>query len=124
MFLYETCIKFAYFLLTTQARQDDPFISGFIRMIDEEVSISQQQKQSYYNKQLAIELRILIKDYEQLFLETHLVGENEILSKIYELIILVNEIPMIKEQINAIRKYQDFLLTSNEHDVDIENTSL
>ncbi len=110
--------------MTTQARQDDPFISGFIRMIDEEVSISQQQKQSYYNKQLAIELEILIKDYEQLFLETHLVGENEILSKIYELIILVNEIPMIKEQINAIRKYQDFLLTSNEHDIDIENTSL
>jgi hypothetical protein len=110
--------------LTTQARQDDPFLSGFIRMIDEEESICQRQNPSNFNKQLTIELKILIKDYEQLSREIHLGGENEILSKIYELIILVNEIPMIKEQINAIRKYQDFLLTSNEHDVDIQKTSL
>jgi hypothetical protein len=124
MFLYETCIKFAHFLLTIQAKQDDPFLSGFVRMIKEEESICQQQNQSNFNEQLTIELRVLTKNYNQLFREIHIGAGNETLSKIYELIILVNEIPMIKEQINAIKKYQDFLLTSNERVVDIQNTFL
>jgi hypothetical protein len=120
IFLYESCITFARFLRTTQAGKDDPFLSGFIRMINEEESICQQQQnQNHFNKQLAIELRVLLNDYKQLFPETHLDGENEQLSKIYELITSVNEIPMMKEQINAIRKYQHLLLTSNQNDIDI-----
>jgi hypothetical protein len=93
-------------------------------MIKEEESICQQQNQSNFNEQLTIELRVLTKNYNQLFREIHIGAGNETLSKIYELIILVNEIPMIKEQINAIKKYQDFLLTSNERVVDIQNTFL
>lgn len=124
MSIYETCIKFARFLINTQAREDDLFLSGLKRMISEEESICQQQGQCPLNQQLVIELRALTKTYDQLFDETHLGAENEILSNIYELIKLMNNIPMIKEQTNAITIYQHFLLTSNEYIVDVQNALL
>jgi len=111
--------------MRTSAKKDDPFLSGFNRMINEEESICQQQQQNQctFNKQLIIELQELVKNYEQLFHKTQLNTDKEILSKIYELIISINNIPMIKEQIDAIKIYQYFLLTSNERDIDIQNAS-
>jgi ribosomal protein S20 len=117
MFLCETCVQFARFLLTTNARKDDPFLSGLNRMLNEEKSIYQKQNESIFNKQLATQLRTLIKDYKQLFDQIHCDSGKKILPDIYKLIRAVNEVPMIKEQIDAIREYQQFLLTSNEHDI-------
>lgn len=85
------------------------------RILNEEEFICQKYNESIFNKQLTSQLRILINDYKQLFHQIHF---DSILSNIYESIRLINEIPMIKEQINAIREYQQYLLTSNERNIE------
>jgi ribosomal protein S20 len=107
--------------MKTQARQDDPFLLSFLRMIKEEESICERQNQSNFNQQLRVELKTIIKDYVGFLRATDSDQTIATLSKIYDLIMQVNEIPMIKEQINAVKKYQHRFLTSNEHHVDIYN---
>jgi ribosomal protein S20 len=93
-------------------------------MLNEEKSIYQKQNESIFNKQLATQLRTLIKDYKQLFDQIHCDSGKKILPDIYESIRAVNEVPMMKEQIDAIREYQQFLLTSNEHNIETQTISL
>ena len=120
--LGETCANFARFLITAQARHDDPFSSGLVRMINEEESVAKSQSQSIFNQQLANELRVLLKEYQQLFDKTQSGNENKTLTNIYELIILVNDVPMVKEQMDAIKKYCQLLLEANEHDTDVQRS--
>jgi hypothetical protein len=116
-FLYETCTKFARFLIRTQTRQDNPFLLGLVRMIQEEQFICQRHNQKTFNQQLAHELKVFKNEYERLLNETYSGKETEMLSNIYELIMLVNKIPMVKKQIDAIKTYQELFLTSNERNI-------
>jgi hypothetical protein len=120
VFLYETCAKFAHFLQTTQRTNDDPFLSGLNRMLNEEETICEKADERILNELLAIRLTPLIKDYQQSFNQTQY---DSVLPNIYESIRLVNEIPMINEQINAIQDYQQYILKSSEHIIETETTS-
>ncbi len=55
--------------------------------------------------------------YERLFNEIYSDKVYETLSNIYESILLVNEISMVKKQVEAINIYQRLFLTSNEQNV-------
>ncbi|CAF4272672.1 unnamed protein product [Rotaria sp. Silwood2] len=113
--LYETCTKLVRFLITTtQTKQDDPFLLGLIRMIKEEQYICQNYDQNNFNSQLVDKLIILKREYEQQFNQAYSNDENQMLSNVYELIISVNQIPMVKEQLDAIKNYQEFFLTLHE----------
>jgi hypothetical protein len=117
-----TGATFASFLITTVARQDDPFLSGLARMIDEEECNSQKQNQSTFNEQLAVELKTLSKEYQHQFNKIQSDGKNEALSNIYSLIISIHDIPMLKEQICAINKHQQSLLDANEYSNDVQRS--
>jgi len=109
--------------MRTQARQDDPFLSDLIRMINDEKKICAAKNPSNFNQQLVNELEKLEKEYKQIFDMEHSDGNNKELSIIYELIRAVNEIPMVNEQMNTIKKYQQFLLTASEQNFCTDNTS-
>jgi hypothetical protein len=105
-----TGATFASFLITTVARQDDPFLSGLARMIDEEECNSQKQNQSTFNEQLAVELKTLSKEYQHQFNKIQSDGKNEALSNIYSL------------KICAINKHQQSLLDANEYSNDVQRS--
>ena len=117
--LYETSTKFAHFLMTTHAKQNDPFSSGLDRIIDEEEFICQKHDQSILNRQLVDALKVLKNEYVQVFEKSSYDVVNQTLSTIYKLIASVNEIPMIKKQTDAIKAYQQHIVTSNERNIAI-----
>jgi hypothetical protein len=108
--------------MRTQAGQDDPFLSDLTRMIKDEKKICEAKNPSNFNRQLVNELEKLEKEYKKFFDMEHSHGNNKELSNIYELIEAVNEIPMVNEQMNTIKKYQQFLLTSSEQHFREETT--
>jgi 3-dehydroquinate dehydratase len=122
-FLCETSARFARFLMTTQSRQDDPFLSGLIRMVEEEKTIVQRDNQSNFNQQLVGELEKVKKEYQIFFNATHWENDNEALSDLYDLMRSVNEISMIKEQMNAVKEYQQRRLASSEQNFCTTKTS-
>jgi hypothetical protein len=93
-------------------------------MVEEENTIGIKQNQSTFNEQLAVELKTLSKEYQHQFNKMQSDGKNEALSNIYDLIISINDIPMLKEQVDAITKYQELLLKSKEHDIDVQKARL
>ncbi len=84
-------------------------------MINEENFICQIQNPNGFNQDLLIQLEKLKKNYQKKANATELDRQNLILSSIYDLIQSTNEIPMVKVQVNAIRKYHQHLLESNQH---------
>jgi len=80
-------------------------------MIKKEQFICQRHNQSILNQQLANELETLKNKYDRLFNEAYSANKNETLSNMYEPILLVNEVPMVKKQAEAISIYQQLFLT-------------
>ena len=101
--------------MTTQPRQDDPFLSGLIRMIQEERTIcGKRQHQNNFNQVLIAELEKVKTEYEYFFQKAYSDNTNGELCSIYELIKSLDDIRMIKEQTDAVKKYQQLLLSSDE----------
>ncbi|UJR32246.1 hypothetical protein I4U23_019712 [Adineta vaga] len=114
MLLCQAATKFAHFLKETQVEQgDDPFLSGFVRMIQEENIIYHRKNQTCLNQQLAEELDKLKTQYEQ-FYNTKSNETNKSLSDIYSVLELVQNNSMIKEQWNAIKQYQQRSIIDTE----------
>jgi hypothetical protein len=99
---------------TSESQQSDPFLDGIERMINEENFICQIQNPNDFNQDLVIQLEKLKKNYQKKANATELDKQTPILSSIYDLIKSTNEIPMVKVQVNAIRKYHQHLLESNQ----------
>jgi ribosomal protein S20 len=93
-------------------------------MVEEENTIGISQNQNNVNQQLTTHLKTLSKEYQHQFNKMQSDGKNEALSNIYDLIISINDIPMLKEQVDAITKYQELLLKSKEHDIDVQKARL
>jgi hypothetical protein len=92
-------------------------------MIKEEQFICHKHNPSIFNQKLTDKLKVLKSECEQLFSEILPGKENDILSNIYKLIMLVNEIPMVKKQIDAIKTYQQSFISSNEQDASRQVTN-
>lgn len=95
-----------------------------MRMFDEETNISKQHHQSRYNQQLVIAVEMCRKMYEALLVEIQSNPIDQSLSHIYELIESVSEIPVVCEQIHAIRKFRQSIFTTYERDFGTLDTSL
>ncbi|CAF1502792.1 unnamed protein product [Rotaria magnacalcarata] len=117
-FLFEASIKLVRFLRINPRKQTDPFFSGLARMIDEEQYICRSYDLVNFNQQLIRKLKQLQREYEQQFNRTVQNEENQILPHVYKLITSVNEILMIKTQIDAIKKYQEGILKSHENKIE------
>ncbi|CAF4073751.1 unnamed protein product [Rotaria sordida] len=93
-------VEFAYFLLNiAHYSQNDPFLNGFIRMIDEENIICENRNRNYMNLQLVEGLKKLANNYQQRIeiIKTKL--EQNILSDIYQWIKYMHEYPLISEYV-------------------------
>ena len=112
---------FGHFLMTTKAKEQDSFLLGFTRMIQEEEIIYQKYPQSTENRQLMEELEKLRNEYQLLLQETNSNGD---ISTVYEQLESLNEIQMVKVQIDAIKMYREHFVRSNERDPDIQTTPL
>ncbi|CAF1333807.1 unnamed protein product [Adineta steineri] len=113
--------ELACFLTASQLNQEDPFLSGLIRMITEENMICQKENQNHINQKLIIELEKFKNEYQN-FNAKYCKKKNKPLSDIYELIKSVNEISMVKKQLHAIRKYHKSVLTADEQNFYEEST--
>ncbi len=91
-------------------------------MINEENFICQIQNPNDLNQDLVIQLEKLKKDYEKKANAIELDRQNLILSSIYDLIKSTNQIHMVKVQVNAIRKYHQHLLESNQRIVRVNES--
>jgi uncharacterized protein YfkK (UPF0435 family) len=107
---------------TSHSAQDDAFLTGINRMINEEENICEAQKSDNLNQALVKGLEQLKTKYEEHLKAIKPDKENIDLSDIYKLIKAVNEIPMVTVQLVAIRKYHQKLLKSNEHIVHVNES--
>ncbi|CAF4534209.1 unnamed protein product [Rotaria socialis] len=89
-----------------------------IKMIDEEQYICRSYDLVNFNQQLIRKLKQLQREYEQQFNRTVQNEENQIRPHVYQLVTSVNEIPMIRTQIDAIKKYQEGIFKSHENKVE------
>ncbi|CAF1267357.1 unnamed protein product [Adineta steineri] len=119
--LCKVSAELACFLTASQLNQEDPFLSGLIRMITEENMICQKENQNHINQKLMIELEKFKNEYQN-FNAKYSKKKNKPLSDIYELIKSVNEISMVKKQLHAIRKHHKSLLTATEQNFYEEST--
>ncbi|CAF3412094.1 unnamed protein product [Rotaria socialis] len=87
-------------------------------MIDEEQYICRSYDLVNFNQQLIRKLKQLQREYEQQFNRTVQNEENQIRPHVYQLVTSVNEIPMIRTQIDAIKKYQEGIFKSHENKVE------
>jgi len=67
------------------------------------------------------ELEKLRNEYQLLLQETNSNGD---ISTVYEQLESLNEIQMVKVQIDAIKMYREHFVRSNERDPDIQTTPL
>ncbi|CAF4370983.1 unnamed protein product, partial [Rotaria sp. Silwood2] len=118
--LCETCTIFANFLMkTSEIQQNDPFLFGIDRIINEEDFICQKETSSDFNRELIGQLKQLKMNYEHQVKTIELNENSTTLSHIYQLINRMNTVPMITIQLDAIKNYHEILLKNNEHDVPI-----
>ena len=119
--LCEASAKFIHFLMKNWSiERNDPFLFGINRMIDEEEFLCQTEASHELNRRLINQLKKLKSHYEE---ELNIVSLNKAtrsLPQIYELMQCVNEVPMVKVQFDAIKKYRQTLVKSNQYDVRIE----
>jgi len=107
-----------------QNEQSDPFLTGIKRMINEEMFICeiQEQKSNDLNQELIIELERIRKYYERKANVSESDRQNLTLPNIYDLIKSMNEIPTVNVQLDAIRKYHQHLLESNQRIVHVNES--
>lgn len=124
-FLYETCAKFTYFLMHTFSTwKDDLFLNGINTMIRQEKSILKIHNSSDFNEKLMTELKRLKTNYKEHLDTIRSNKEDSTLSEIYGLIKSVNNISMVKIQLDVIRQYQQILVKNSQYVVDVNKTHL
>ena len=89
-----------------------------MRMLDEETNICEKYPENSHNQELVDLLNASLEEYGKLSDQTELNTDDQLLPRMYELIEVVSRIPMINEQVHAIRKHQQWILKSHERDVD------
>lgn len=119
MFLCDACVQLTHFLQLIGTQDDDPFHLGLMRMWNEETDLGEQHQERRYNRKLKTALQACLQIYEAAFEQICLDTNEQLLPKMYALIQSVSEIPVIYEQLRAIQKYQQFILTSHGRDLHI-----
>lgn len=97
-------------------QKTDPFLHGMNRMINQEDFIYQTDKSRDLNIALVERLKRVKSIYEE---KVNTRASNEYtqsLKTIYHLLKLVNEIPLVKVQLEAIISYHAIVLKSSEID--------
>lgn len=123
--LLEIIVKLTRFRSKNQLQFDDPVFSTLTRMIREEESISQKQESSDCNKKLAANLRLFEEEYEQLINAACGQTTDDSLSEISEsLRSIIDRVPMVKIQIDAIKNYQQHFILSNDRHAQMPTTRL
>ncbi|CAF1318936.1 unnamed protein product [Rotaria sp. Silwood1] len=93
-------VIFAYFLLhIAHYSQSDPFLDGFLRMINEENIIYENRNRNYINLQIVEGLKKLTNNYKQRIEILKLKLDENILSNIHQWIKYMHEYPLISEYI-------------------------
>ena len=107
-----------YFLkINSSTTPNDPFLTDAERMMNEEQFICETQTSSELNKMLIDGLKQFKVKYEEHLNDMKSNREQLTLSKIYDLINWVDEVPVVKIQVDAIRDYQQHFVEKNQHDI-------
>jgi GTP-binding protein EngB required for normal cell division len=107
--LCNATVEFAHFLMyVARSTKDDPFWTGLVQMIMDE---------NDFNLQLAEELRIIQKKYEQKMSKMKQNKKNIELTMIYKLMHTIKEYPMIDEQMLAVKQTQETMMEQYEYEV-------
>ncbi|CAF3611847.1 unnamed protein product [Rotaria socialis] len=96
--LCHVSVEFSYFLLRiAHYSQSDPFLNGFIRMINEENIICESRNRNYVNLQLVEGLKTLANNYKQRIEATKSSPKQNILLIISQWIKYMLDYPLISE---------------------------
>jgi hypothetical protein len=96
--LFDASIEFAHFLLhVTRSTKEDPFFTGFTRMIEEEKDISVKVQPNELNLQLVQQLEVVLHNYKQRIDEMRDHHWNNNLSVLTDRIKTISEYSMIHE---------------------------
>ncbi|CAF3996229.1 unnamed protein product [Rotaria sp. Silwood1] len=121
--LCEGCAQLAQvFMKTSQVERNDPFLFGIERIINEKNFICKKVTPGDLNQQLVGRLNQIKHQYQHYL---NAIQSNETfknLSKIYQLIQQIADVPMVKVQLDVIQIYHQTLLKANEKDVSINKT--
>jgi hypothetical protein len=105
----------AYFLMNiVRCTKEDPFLIGLTRMIKEEEKILTQFQRNPFNLQLMNDFEELKQIYKQQINKIIFNEDQNNLDFIYKWINKINQIPMTKEQVLAIKKGQLILIKRHE----------
>ena len=107
--------QFSHFLISiARSRNDDPFLVGIVQMIAEENDFCQAYKSNNLNLELVRKLNELMDVYQRHLDRMELNQKHGNLYNIYQLIQTVNEVPMVKVQMDALKKSQKILMKQYE----------
>ena len=100
-----TSVEFAYFLIDgIHSTDDDPFLLGLLHLMEEEKVICMEvEERKELNQQLYDELKRLIQNYKQQLQKIRGNSKRLDLKNIYQQIQIIQQIPMINEQLNMIK---------------------
>jgi len=112
-------LELAYFFAYTVPHSEsaDPIIITLTRMITEENEICSSESTIYFNRKLCNELNQFNENYKQKR-NNPMLNENSInLPNIYELIQAISEIDSISKQIDAIKRFRQEYVRSQEKEI-------
>jgi GTP-binding protein EngB required for normal cell division len=115
--LIDAAVEFAYFLVhATQSAKDDPFLTGFNRMIQEEDGIAKQVQPNEFNLQLVQQLENISRGYKERMDKIRRRTWDGNLSKIQDQIKTINEHSIVSEQIAAMKQGPEAMMNIYEHE--------
>ncbi|CAF0746792.1 unnamed protein product [Adineta ricciae] len=95
----------------------DPFLNVLTSMINEEKYICRTEPTHSFNSELLNELLILEDRYRKSFIEMKSEFTNLDLSKVYKVIDVISQYPMIQKQMKAVKQTQQKIMEQYEYDV-------
>jgi hypothetical protein len=116
--LWYISAQFAFFLIhVARSTSDDSFCFYLTQMIDEENNLSLTQQPNYLNLQLVHNLKSLKTGYEKQFNDIKINHQYGTLPEIYKWIQTIQQYPMIREQMIAIKQGQEIIMKHYEYEV-------
>ncbi|UJR32405.1 hypothetical protein I4U23_019867 [Adineta vaga] len=112
--------KFAIFLESTDyCTKGDPFLNGLMEIIAEETDICNihNQKENHFNSQLVEELIKLKEQYQQELNKIKSNSKTIDIKAVYEIIEVIGQYPMVKEQMAAVKHTHQMMMKKYEHEV-------
>lgn len=114
--LFQMTVELAYFLIfVIRSMKENPFLIGFNRMIAEEKEIYRVKQTNDFNMQLIQQLEMFVNHHQEQINQMNSRPWNGDISRIKNQLNMINEHPLLRDQIAVIKHHQQRFINAYEH---------